>query len=141
MSGALAPGRQITLAGECSLTLRVTESPMTSVFTPRKRLARQAAVSLRKWCCRQDCLDGVTANNSVRSMSPPGGSLLYTFWSICFFSCSLPFHPLTDIYVSLTELSYPFERQNNSNRNPCLPWLMQTELQRGMRVCRSGCRY
>ena len=29
-SGALVPAKQITLAGVCNLTLRVTESPMTS---------------------------------------------------------------------------------------------------------------
>ena len=88
---ALAQGRQITFAGECSLTLCVTESPMTSVFTPRKRLAKQAAVHHRKWCCRQGCLGGVTANESVSSTSPPGGSLLYTFWSICFLYACYPF--------------------------------------------------
>ena len=64
---------------------------------PRGRPARRATARLRKWCCRQGCLDGASANASASSTSLI--SSLY-FLEYLSFLCSLPFPTLDDRYVS-----------------------------------------
>ena len=99
MSGALANN----FHWPWRLTLRITESPMTSVFTPKKDLRGRLLSAFAS-----DAADSLALTELVLAIASTLQDRRAGLFSILYLSslCSLPFPPLTDRYVSLTELSY-----------------------------------
>lgn len=99
MLGALAPGKKITLAGACNVTLYVTESPMTSVFPLENDLqgGLPGAADRVPWTELMLVL--------MLTLCDRLAGLFSTLSGVSVLSIDAVFPPLADRYVPLGELS------------------------------------